>query len=168
MMSEAMQAAINKQINREIYSAYIYASMATYFEHRSLKGFANWMRMQSEEELDHARKFTTYMQDRGARVVFTSVDAPRTDWGAPLEVFTDAYNHECHITACINELSSQAIAEKDHATHALLEWFVTEQVEEESNADQIVQQLKLADGAPGALFLLDRELGARKPEPEGQ
>lgn len=161
MMSPAMQEAFNKQINKEIFSAYLYASMASHFEHNSLKGFATWMRAQSGEELEHARKFIDYMHDRGARVVLTALDAPRTEWTTPTEVFEDAYRHECQISESINDLSTQAVNEKDHATHAFLEWFVTEQVEEESNADQIVQQLKLADGAPGALFILDREMGQR-------
>jgi len=161
MISQAMQDAINKQINHEIFSAYLYASMASHFEHSSLKGFANWMRAQSAEELVHARKFINYMHDRGARVILAAIDAPQTEWQSPTNVFEDAYKHECQISASINELSTQAINEKDHATHAFLEWFVTEQVEEEANADQIVQQLRLADGAPGALFILDRELGQR-------
>jgi len=161
MMSSAMQDALNSQINKEIFSAYLYASMASHFEHNSLKGFATWMRAQSGEELDHARKFVDYMHDRGARVKLTALDAPRTEWDTAIEVFEDAYKHECMISASINELATQSINEKDHATHAFLEWFVTEQVEEESNADQIVQQLKLANGAPGALFMLDRELGQR-------
>lgn len=163
MISQAMQDAFNKQINEELYSAYVYASMANYFEHSSLKGFAQWMRVQSEEELGHARRIVTFMNDRGGRVVLDAVKAPQKDWDAPLAAFEDAYKHECHISACINNLSTMAINEKDHASHAFLEWFVTEQVEEESNADEIVQQLKLMDGAPGGLFLMDRELAQRAP-----
>lgn len=161
MISQAMQDAFNKQINEELYSAYIYASMANFFEHRSLKGFANWMRVQSEEELGHARRFVTFMNDRGGRVILDTVKAPRIDWETPLEVFENAYAHECHISACINDLSTMSINEKDHASHAFLEWFVTEQVEEESAADEIVQQLRLMEGAPGGLFMMDRELAQR-------
>lgn len=166
MISQAMQDAFNKQINEELYSAYVYASMANYFEFRSLKGFANWMRNQSEEELGHARRFVTFMNDRGGRVILEAVKAPRIDWESPLDVFENAYAHECHISACINELSTMSINEKDHASHAFLEWFVTEQVEEESTADEIVQQLKLMEGAPGGLFLMDRELAQRSTPKE--
>ncbi|MBL7644910.1 MAG: ferritin [Candidatus Hydrogenedentes bacterium] len=166
MISQAMQDALNKQINEELYSAYVYASMANYFEFRSLKGFANWMRNQSEEELGHARRFVTFMNDRGGRVILDAVKAPRIDWESPLDVFENAYAHECHISACINDLSTMAINEKDHASHAFLEWFVTEQVEEESTADEIVQQLKLMEGAPGGLFLMDRELAQRSTPKE--
>ena len=161
MISQAMQDAFNKQINEELYSAYIYASMANYFEHRSLKGFANWMRVQAEEELGHARRFVAFMNDRGGRVILDTVKAPRCEWETPLEVFENAYAHECHISACINDLSTMSINEKDHASHAFLEWFVTEQVEEESAADEIVQQLRLMEGAPGGLFMMDRELAQR-------
>lgn len=166
MISQAMQDALNKQINEELYSAYVYASMANYFEFRSLKGFANWMRNQSQEELGHASRFVTFMNDRGGRVVLDAVKAPRIDWESPLDVFENAYKHECHISGCINELSTMAINEKDHASHAFLEWFVTEQVEEESTADEIVQQLKLMEGAPGGLFLMDRELAQRSTPKE--
>ena len=131
-----------------------------------LKGFASWMRNQSEEELGHARRFVTYMNDRGGRVVLGAVKAPPVDWESPLDAFENAYKHECHISACINELSTMSINEKDHASHAFLEWFVTEQVEEESTADEIVQQLKLMEGAPGGLFLMDRELAQRSTPKE--
>jgi len=157
-----MQDAFNKQINEELYSAYIYASMASYFEHSSLKGFAHWMRLQSEEELDHARRIVTFMNDRGGRVLLDTIKAPQAEWPSPQSAFKDAYDHECHISACINTLSTMAINEKDHASHAFLEWFVTEQVEEEANADEIVQQLKLVEGAPGGLFMMDRELAQRQ------
>lgn len=162
MISQAMQDAFNKQINEELYSAYIYASMANYFEHASLKGFAHWMRLQTEEELDHARRLVTFMNDRGGRVLLDAIQAPQAEWPSPQAAFAEAYKHECHISACINDLSTKAMNEKDHASHAFLEWFVTEQVEEESNADEIVQQLKLMDGAPGGLFMMDRELAQRQ------
>ncbi|MDP2324231.1 MAG: ferritin [Gammaproteobacteria bacterium] len=162
MISQAMQDAFNKQVNEELYSAYVYASMANYFEHVSLKGFAHWMRMQSEEELGHARRIVTFMNDRGGRVKLDAIQAPPPEWASPQAAFEDAYKHECHISGCINNLSTMAINEKDHASHAFLEWFVTEQVEEESNADEIVQQFKLMDGAPGGLFMMDRELAQRQ------
>ena len=164
MISQAMQDAFNKQINEELYSAYVYASMANYFEHASLKGCANWMRLQSEEELGHARRIVTFMNDRGGRVKLDTIQAPQAEWDSAQAAFEDAYKHECHISACINNLSTMAVNEKDHASHAFLEWFVTEQVEEESNADDIVQQFKLMAGAPGGLFMLDRELAQRQAQ----
>ena len=153
MLSQEMQDALNKQINEELESAYIYQAMACYFEHITLQGFANWMRAQTEEERAHAQKLIDYMQDRGARVTLTGIEGPKSDWDSPLAAFEDAYKHEQHISKCINQLQTKALKENDHATHALLEWFVTEQVEEEANASTIVDQLKLVDGAPGGLFL---------------
>jgi len=166
MISEKIADAINKQINEEMYSFYLYAAMSAHFEHNNLKGFAKWMRVQSDEELLHARKFVDYMHARGGRVLYSKIAAPRLEWDSVLETMTDAYNHECHISQCINELSTLAIQEKDHATHGMLEWFVSEQVEEEANADGIVQQLKMIEGAPSAMFMLDRELAKRTLAPD--
>lgn len=168
MISKTMQDALNTQINEELASAYIYASMANYFEHISLKGFAHWMRTQSEEELGHARRIVTFMNSRGGRVILSAIAAPPSEWPSPLSAFESVYTHECHISACINDLSTLAVNEKDHATHAFLEWFVTEQVEEESTADEIVQQLKLVEGAPSGLFLIDRELAQRAATPPAE
>lgn len=167
MLSAEMQDALNKQVNEELFSAYLYASMASYFEHTNLKGFAKWMGIQSSEEEGHARRIVDYMHARGARVIRMAIAAPQTDWPSPLAAFEDAYKHECHISACVNRLASLAVKEGDHATHALMEWFVTEQVEEESNADQLVQQLRMVADNPAALFFLDREVGQRAPEKEG-
>ena len=161
MIQEKMEAAINKQINEELASAYIYAAMANYFEETSLRGFAHWMRMQTDEELAHARKLRDYIIDRGGKVVLSDIKAPKSGWTSALDAFEAAYKHECHISECINNLSTLAQELKDHATHQFLEWFVAEQVEEESNADEIVQQLKLVEGAPGGVFLLDREMAQR-------
>jgi len=167
MLSNEMQDALNKQINEELFSSYLYASMASHFEHTSLKGFAKWMNMQSDEERGHAQRIIEYMHNRGARVIRAAIAAPQSEWPTTLAAFEDAYKHECHISACINKLATMAVKENDHATHALMEWFVTEQVEEESNVDQIVQQLRMVDGNPAALFLLDREIGSRAPEKDG-
>lgn len=163
MLSQEMQDALNKQINEELFSAYLYASMSSHFEYTNLKGFAKWMAIQSKEEEGHAQRFITYMHNRGARVVRAAIAAPQTEWPSPLAAFEDAYKHECHISACVNKLATLSIKESDHATHALLEWFVTEQVEEESNADGLVQQLRMAGDNAAALLLLDREVGQRAP-----
>lgn len=164
MLNEKMQKALNDQINEELASAYIYAAMANYFNETNLTGFAHWMRVQTDEELEHARKFRDYLLDRGGKVLLTDIKAPQNEWAGPLAVFDMAYKHECHISECINKLSSLAQDLRDHATHQFLEWFVAEQVEEEANADEVVQQLKLVQGAPGGLFLLDREM-AKRGEP---
>lgn len=161
MISKTMEAAFNKQINEELASAYIYAAMANYFDGVNLTGFSHWMRLQTDEELLHARKFRDHLIDRGGKVTLTEIAAPPNAWDSPLAAFEAAYKHECHISACIHKLSSQATSEQDHASHQFLEWFVAEQVEEEANADNIVQQLKLVEGAPGGLFLLDREMAKR-------
>lgn len=161
MISDKMQAALNDQINEELYSSYLYASMVGYFESVNLKGFANWMRMQLEEERIHARKIEGYLYERGAKLKLKAIAEPTPEWESPLAAFEAAYTHECHISACINKLSDLAIDEGDHATKIFLEWFVTEQVEEESNTDEMVQQLKMISGSPGMIFMLDREAGQR-------
>ena len=161
MLSEKMQNAINKQINAEIYSAYLYLSMSAYFESINLEGFANWMRMQAQEEMVHAMKFYDYVNERGSRVVLQTVEGPPTEWDSALAVFEHTYEHEQNVTGMINNLVNLAIEEKDHATNSFLQWFVDEQVEEEASADKVLQQLKLTGDAPGALFMIDRELGAR-------
>ncbi len=158
MLKPDMQQALNKQINEEFYSSYVYASMANYFEHVNLHGFAGWMRRQSDEEQVHAKKIVAYVNNRGGRVLLTAIAAPATEWASPLAAMEAAYQHECHISECINELSSLAMDLKDHATLAFLKWFVDEQVEEEATVDAVVQQLKLVADAPSGLFLVDRDL----------
>jgi ferritin len=161
MMNQKIQEAFNKQINAELYSSYLYLSMSAYFMSISLTGFANWMRVQAQEELVHVMKFYDFINERGGKVTLTAIDGPPTAWDSPLQAFEDAYNHEQKVTALINGLVDLAIAERDHASNAFLQWFVTEQVEEESSADAVVQQLKLAGGAGGGIFMIDRELGQR-------
>jgi ferritin len=156
-----MQEALNSQINAEYYSSYLYLSMAAHCEAASLKGFGNWMRVQAQEEMFHAMKFFDFVLDRGGRVELGPIDGPPTKWESAVDVFEATLAHEQHVTALINKLVDLAIAESDHATHTLLQWFVTEQVEEEASADEILQQLKLVGDAAHGLFMLDRELGQR-------
>ena len=163
MISDKMQDAINAQINAEMYSAYLYLSMSTYFEAQNLPGMAIWMQTQAQEEMVHAMKFYAYVHEARGRVKLAALDAPPTEWESPLAVFEAAFAHEQKVTSLINGLVDLAIAEKDHATNAMLQWFVTEQVEEESNADTIVQQLTRIGDATQPLLMLDRELGARVP-----
>lgn len=161
MIKAKMQNALNAQINREIYSAYLYLSMAAYFESVDLKGFASWMRVQVQEELLHASKFFGYIVDRGGRVTLTTIEVPPSDWPTPLRAFEEAYAHESKVTGWISDLVTLAGREEDHASHNFLQWFVNEQVEEEASVDAVVKKLKLMGDAPGGLFMLDRELAAR-------
>ncbi|MEW6532910.1 MAG: ferritin [Thermodesulfobacteriota bacterium] len=161
MISDKIQEAFNKQLNAELYSSYLYLSMAAYFQSVNLLGFANWMRCQAQEELLHAMKFYTFILDRGGKVTLTAVEAPPVKWNSPLQPFEDAYAHEQKVTRLINGLVDLALQERDHAANAFLQWFVTEQVEEEASADGVVQQLKLAGDQGGGLFMIDKELGLR-------
>ncbi len=160
-MKEKMVSALNKQINAELYSAYLYLSMSAYFQSINLSGFANWMRCQALEEQVHAMKLYDFVNERGGRVNLTAIEEPPSYWDSPLAVFEAVYQHEQKVTGMINGLVDLAIAEKDHATNSFLQWFVTEQVEEESSADGIVQKLKLIADAPGGLFMIDNELAQR-------
>lgn len=161
MISKSIEKALNEQINSELYSSYLYLSMEAYFESVNLTGFAGWMRSQTQEELVHVMKIYDFVNERGGRVVLEAVDAPPSEWDSPLAAFEAAYAHEQLVTGRINDLVNLAVEEKDHATNAFLQWFVNEQVEEETSADNVVQNLKMAQNAPGALFMIDRELGQR-------
>ncbi len=167
MLSEKMQAAMNKQINAELHSAYIYLSMSAYFEDKNLLGFAHWMRLQANEEVIHAMKFFDFINERRGRVLLEPIAAVPTEWASPLAVFEAALAHEQKVTGMINDLVDLAIQEKDHAANSFLQWFVDEQVEEEASADAIVQQLKMIGDAPQGLFLLDREMAGRQAEAAG-
>lgn len=161
MLSPKMEAALNSQINAEYYSSYLYLSMAAYFDSINLPGFANWMRVQQQEELVHALKFFDFVSERNGRVKLTAIEGPETEWANPLAVFEAALAHERLVTGLINKLVDLALAESDHASNNFLQWFVAEQVEEEATADGILQQLRLMKDAPGGLFMIDRELGQR-------
>ncbi|NIA14661.1 MAG: ferritin [Nitrospiraceae bacterium] len=161
MLSEKMEKALNGQINAEFYSAYLYLSMAAYFDASNLKGFASWMRVQNQEETMHAMKLFDYVSGKGATVTLQPIEGPQTEWESPLAVFEATLEHERKVTGLINALVDTALDERDHATNIMLQWFVTEQVEEEASVDDVVQQLKLMANAPGGLFMLDRELGQR-------
>jgi ferritin len=161
MMNEKMQAAINSQINAELYSAYLYLSMSAYYADINLPGFANWMRVQAQEETMHAMKFYDFMIERGARVLLTPVAGPEVKWESPAAPFQQAYQHEQMVTGLINDLVSLAMEVKDYASVTFLDWYVTEQVEEESNTDNACKQLDLIGSDRSALFMYDRELAAR-------
>jgi ferritin len=161
MISKKMEKALNEQVNAELYSAYLYLSMEAYFKSQNLNGFANWMRVQTQEEMMHAMKIYEFINERGGRITLKAIDGPQTKWDSPLAVFKAVYEHEQKVTGLINNLVNLAIEEKDHATNTFLQWFVNEQVEEESSADDMVQQLKMMEDAPGGMFMLDRELSQR-------
>jgi ferritin len=161
MISKRIEEAFNKQINAELYSSYLYLSMSAYFESLGLRGFAGWMRVQAQEEIAHAMKFYSHVVERGGRVSLKGIDVPPVEWSSPLNAFEEAYRHERHVTELISGLVNLAAEEKDHASQVFLQWFVSEQVEEEASADEIVQKLGMVKESPGALYMLDREMGKR-------
>jgi ferritin len=158
-----MQEALNSQLNAELYSSYLYLSMASYYESVDLTGFAHWMRTQAQEELFHAMKFYDFVNERSGKVTLQEIEGPPVEWESPSAPFEHAYQHEQKVTGLINDLVNLAIEEKDHATNNFLQWFVKEQVEEEASANEVVQKLKLTGGEGNGLFMLDSELGQRLP-----
>jgi len=167
MIDKEMEEALNKQINEEFYSAYLYLSMSAYFERTGLKGFANWMYVQYQEEMGHAMKLYRYLLNRGGTVKLYAIKEPPSEWKSPLDAFQQTLEHERHITKCINDLVDLAERKKDRATFNLLQWYVNEQVEEEANDEEIISRLKmLGDKQPQGLLILDRELAQRKYLPE--
>jgi ferritin len=167
MLHDKVSAALNEQLRSELYSGYLYAAMYSYFESRNLKGFANWMSVQVQEELAHAQKLIGYILERGGTPEFGSIDAPPAEWESPLALFEAAYAHEQGVTQAINDLVDVALSVRDHATATMLQWYVTEQVEEEASFDQVVQQLVLAGDNGAALLMIDRELAGRVFTPPG-
>lgn len=164
MIGKAIQDAMNEQVNNELFSAYQYLSMAAYCESANLPGFAHWMRTQSQEELQHAMKFYDFILERNGRVVLGAIDQPIVEFGSTLEVFEQALEHEQKVTGMINDLYSLSATENDYASQTFLQWFITEQIEEEKNAGDVVENLKMVGDKSEALFLLDRELGRRGTE----
>jgi ferritin len=161
MLSPTIEQKLNDQLNAELYSAYLYLSMSAYFESSELDGFANWMRVQEQEEKVHAMKFFDFINSRGGRVRLRAIDGPPTDWQSPADAFEQTYSHEQKVTGLINALSSAAVAESDHATQTFLQWFVNEQVEEEESANRILRNLKIIGSDGTGLLMLDRELAQR-------
>lgn len=161
MISKKMEKALNKQINAETYSAYLYWSMSAALEAMNLRGCAFWMRAQAQEEMMHAMKFFDYVYERGGRVTLTAIDGPPTEWKDITAVFRNVLAHEKHVTGLINGLADLAVQEKDHAAGIFLQWFVSEQVEEEAGAVDILSKLDLIGHSAGGLYMLDRELGQR-------
>ncbi len=161
MIKQRVADAINKQINAEMYSAYLYLSMAAYFESENLSGFSNWMRIQFEEEQFHGLKLFNYLHERGGSVELEAIDKPKTEWNSITEVFEETLTHERHVTSLINNLMDIALEESDHATASFLRWYIDEQVEEEAAAESILTQLKFIGGQGNAILMLDREFATR-------
>lgn len=158
MLSKKLELELNKQINAEFYSAYLYLSMSSYLASKNLNGFSNRMKVQFEEEQFHAMKLYEFVLDRGGNVILDNIAKPKQEWTGVIDVFEDTLEHEMKITAMINNLIDIAYEEKDHATVAELQWFVTEQVEEEATVSDILDQLKMIEGKGAGLFMLDREM----------
>jgi ferritin len=164
MISTTLQKAINEQINKELYSSYLYLAMSAHFETKNLPGFAAWMRVQSQEEYEHAMKFYGHLVDRGGKVELKGIDTPKTDWKSPLEIVKQVQEHEGFVTASINSIFDIAVAEKDYPAQGMLQWFVNEQVEEEKNAGELVHLVTAMGGSDSSLILLDVQLGKRKAD----
>jgi ferritin len=167
MLSAKMQKALNSHLNEEFYSSYLYLSMAAYFEAKNLKGFANWFRIQTQEEYMHGMKFFDFILQKGGKVTLAQIAAPKVEWKSIPEVFTETLKHEQKITGLINKLVEVAMLEKDFATNNFLQWFVTEQVEEEANVEEIIQKIEMIGDNKSGLYMLDNELGARILAPAG-
>jgi ferritin len=161
MIKNKIEHAFNKQINAEIFSAYLYLSMSAALERMNLPGFANWMRVQAQEEMTHAMKFFGHIIERGGQVKLTAIEAPETEWKDVVEIFKAVLTHEEKVTALINGMVDLSIADKDHAANMMLQWFVNEQVEEEANAMEILGKLEIVGQTTGGLYILDKELATR-------
>jgi ferritin len=164
MLNPELETALNAQLGGELYSSHLYLSMSAYSESVNMPGAAHWFRMQADEERTHALKFFDHVVDRGGRVTLGTIDAPPAGFASLLDAFEQALQAERNVSAAIDRLSAMAVAQGDFAAQAFLQWFVTEQVEEEKQADDVVQTLRAVGDNPATLFIVDRELGSRQPE----
>jgi ferritin len=160
-LTKTIQDALNEQLKHEFYSAYLYLSMSAYCTSVNLPGFAHWMRVQAQEEVGHAMKFSQYVEDRGGRVALRAIEQPPVDFKSPLDVLEQVRQHEQMVTGEINRLYALAVQEKDYASQTFLQWFLTEQVEEEKMSGQLAETLKMVGDNKSALLILDKEMGAR-------
>lgn len=156
-----MEEALNKQINAELYSAYLYLGMSARCTELNLKGLAHWLYVQAQEEMTHSMKFYRFILERSGRAALPAIEGVRSDWKDPLEMFAAAYAHEQKVTGLINNLADLAAAERDHASSSMLNWFLDEQVEEEANTSEISDKLRLIGASKEALFMIDKELSTR-------
>ncbi|MFP4487506.1 MAG: ferritin [Campylobacterales bacterium] len=163
MLSTKIEKLLCEQLNREFFSSYLYLAMSAHCANIDMNGAASWFRAQYEEEVMHGEKVFGYLMSQGAKVEFDAIDKPKSEFGSLLETFQESLDHERHMTEMINELSDVALKEKDHATYNLLQWFVTEQVEEEATVSEIISKLKIVKNDGYGLLMIDNELGARQP-----
>ncbi|MCB2183502.1 MAG: ferritin [Desulfobulbaceae bacterium] len=161
MLNAKMEKALNEQVNWELYSSYFYLSMSSYFESISLPGCAAWMKAQAQEELFHAIKLYGFINERGGRAIMEAIGKPPSEWDSPLAVFEDVLAHEQKVTGLINDLVNLALDERDHASNIFLQWFVSEQVEEEASVGGVLDKFRLIGDDKGGLFAMDQELGQR-------
>ncbi len=164
MLSKNLAGEMNTQIKLELYSGYLYLSMAAYFEAMNLSGFAHWMKKQALEEQEHAMKFYDYLNDRGDRVLLQAIEQPPAEFDSPLAIFEQSLEHEKSVTARINLLYSIAVKDNDYASQSFLNWFVDEQVEEEKNVSEIVEWLKMSGNSPHAVFMINNQLAQREDD----
>jgi len=160
-MNKRVEEALNKQLGAELYSSHLYLSMAAYLTDQNLNGFANWMKVQSEEERTHAMKFFDFIDDRDGRIEIGKLDEPKKEWNGVIDIFEEVLKHEKHVTSLINDVAAIAEEEKDRATMNFLKFFIDEQVEEEATVSDLLDQLKLIDGNGTGLFMLDKEAKTR-------
>ena len=165
MLSKKMEKALNEQINKEMYSAFLYMSMSAHSTNIGLPGFANWFMVQYKEEMEHAMKIYDYVNNQGGKIKLMTIGEPPSDFKDPMDMFRRTLKHEQFVTKCINELVNLSIQEKDHATQIFLQWFVTEQIEEEGNDNDIISKLELAGTKGNGLFMVDKELSTRVYNP---
>jgi ferritin len=161
MLSDTLQRALNSQVNAELYSSYLYLAMSMYFEHSDMPGAATWMKVQAQEEVWHGYKFIGFINEHGGRVELEAIDMPPLEWDSARAAFEDAHMHEVKVTALVGDLVSLARNEKDYMTDNFLQWFVDEQVEEESSVSEVVRKFRLAENSGGSLLMIDNELGQR-------
>jgi ferritin len=164
MISKKMQDALNDQINKEMFSSYLYLSMAAYFEGKNLPGFGNWLRIQAEEEHEHAMKLYNFLLERGGKVELKAIAAPKVDWASTMEAVEEVLKHEQFVTKSIHDLYEVALAEKDYAAQVMLHWFIEEQVEEEANASAILDNMQRIEAHDTAVLMLDHRLAKRKDD----
>lgn len=163
MLKKKLQDALNEQLREEYYSAYLYLSMSAWAESANLPGFAHWMKLQYDEEIGHVMRFFNFINDRGGRVKLLAIEQPPSDFKSPLDLFEKTLGHERHISERIRKLYGLAVKENDYESQVFLQWFITEQVEEEKTADEVIQTLKRAGDDGHAILMIDRELGQRQP-----
>ncbi len=163
MISEKMQEALNEQVNKEFYSAYMYLAMSAYCDTIGLPGFSSWMRLQFEEESLHVTKMFDYILDQGGQIHLKPIEEPPKAYGTPLEVFETTLEHEQYVTRLIHKLMGLAVEEQDYATQTFLQWYITEQVEEESNVNNVVAPLRMVGDDKGGLMMIDQQLAQRLP-----